>query len=51
MWNDGPVYMDDAITADCIQNPSYPTNTFLGRCEMSQNRLFLGKESSYSRIS
>ncbi|XP_068696845.1 probable tubulin polyglutamylase TTLL9 [Montipora foliosa] len=34
MWNDGPVYMDDAITADCIQNPSYPTNTFLG-CDNS----------------
>ena len=30
MWNDGPVYMQDAIAADCIPNPSYPTNTFLG---------------------
>ena len=31
MWNDGPVYMDDASGADCIPNPSYPTNTFFGR--------------------
>lgn len=33
MWNDGPVYMDDTSGADCIPNPPYPTNTFLG--EMS----------------
>lgn len=32
MWNDGPVYMDDTTGADCIPNPSYPTNTFL--CKM-----------------
>lgn len=31
MWNDGPVYMDDASGADSIPNPSYPTNTFFGR--------------------
>lgn len=31
MWNDGPVYMDDTTGADCIPNPSYPTNTFLGK--------------------
>ena len=31
IWNDGPVYMDDASGADCIPNPSYPTNTFLGK--------------------
>ena len=31
IWNDGPVYMDDTSGADCIPNPSYPTNTFLGK--------------------
>jgi len=30
MWNDGPVAMDDACGADCIPQPLYPTNTFLG---------------------
>nr|XP_058958673.1 probable tubulin polyglutamylase TTLL9 [Pocillopora verrucosa] len=34
MWNDGPVYMDDTSGADCIPNPPYPTNTFLG-CDNS----------------
>jgi len=34
IWNDGPVYMDDTSGADCIPNPSYPTNTFLG-CDNS----------------
>ena len=33
IWNDGPVYMDDTSGADCIPNPSYPTNTFLGKIQ------------------
>jgi tubulin polyglutamylase TTLL9 len=31
IWNDGPVAMDDSCGADCIPQPSYPTNTFLGK--------------------
>ncbi|KAK2553155.1 putative tubulin polyglutamylase TTLL9 [Acropora cervicornis] len=38
MWNDGPVYMQDAIAADCIPNPSYPTNTFLGCDNSDRNK-------------
>lgn len=34
MWNDGPVAMDDACGADCIPQPLYPTNTFLGKNKM-----------------
>lgn len=32
MWNDGPIYADDA-GIESLGGPSYATNTFLGKSE------------------
>ncbi|XP_031569388.1 probable tubulin polyglutamylase TTLL9 isoform X1 [Actinia tenebrosa] len=38
IWNDNPVSMDDSCGADCIPQPSYPTNTFLGCCNTDREK-------------